>query len=310
MDSLRVTTGSRLHFGPMSWKSDGPNFGGLGLMIDQPETIVEVHRSDSFAVEGESQAAERIERMFTAWQSTFSCRARFRVIAAAPSHKGFGSGTQLLCAATAGLLQIAGLPVSHESLAAGSRRGERSAIGLHGFLSGGFLVDAGRFPGASPGALVSRLAFPDQWTVLLDRGCGTGVSGQSEHQAFQNLAPMPQETTNRLCNLALRAIAGGIAAGRFDAFAEGLTEYGCIAGQFFQAAQGGVFADSTWSDRCKSIQKVARCAVAQSSWGPTVAVITESRSDAEAIVAAYPDRVWQWVSSRNEPACIEAAATR
>src|SRR5207248_291616 len=46
-------------------------------------------------------------------------------------------------------------------------RGRRSALGIHGFAQGGFLVEAGKRSADGVAPLVARMAFPDAWRVLL-----------------------------------------------------------------------------------------------------------------------------------------------
>ena len=57
-------------------------------------------------------------------------------------------------------------------------RGERSAIGTHGFAQGGLLVEGGKAAGESVSPLVSRLELPADWALvlLIDRG-QRGLSG-------------------------------------------------------------------------------------------------------------------------------------
>lgn len=308
MDTISVTTGSRLHFGPLSWKSTvGPNFGGIGMMIDQPQTVVKAAAASEFSVTGPSEAVDKIEQLFSHWQQLTSIRAAIRVVKWADRHQGFGSGTQLACAATMAILSIeesedspSQMAINPARLAEWGDRGERSAIGLHGFLHGGFLADAGRCEQDRVGALAARHDFPSDWVILLDRCDGVGISGLPESAAFQSLAAMPEAITHRLSDLALRSIMYGLAARNFAVFAASLTEYGRIAGRFFQSVQGGEFADPSWNDRSHDLQAVATAAVVQSSWGPTVAVIAETDADAIAIQSAYPDRNWQKVAPQNE----------
>ena len=316
MDTISVTTGSRLHFGPLSWKATvGPNFGGIGMMIDQPRTVVEAAAASDFSVAGPSEAVDKIEQLFSHWRQLTPTRAAIRVAKWADRHQGFGSGTQLACAASIAILSLdqpkdlaTPTKIHPTSLAEWSNRGKRSAIGLHGFLRGGFLIDAGRFEHDRIGALAARHDFPNDWVVLLDRCDGTGIHGQPESVAFQALAAMPEDVTQRLSDLALRSVLYGLAARNFSVFAASLTEYGRTAGRFFQSIQGGEFADPSWNKRSYDLQTVAPAAVVQSSWGPTVAVIVKTNADAIAIQSAYPERNWQRVAPQNEGFRIERLA--
>src|SRR5690606_25545309 len=62
-----------------------------------------------------------------------------------PPHAGLGSGTQLgmACARALQLMSSTG-DFSAPRLATRVQRGRRSALGIHGFERGGFLVDGGK----------------------------------------------------------------------------------------------------------------------------------------------------------------------
>lgn len=304
MDTVIVETGSRLHFGPLAWRSKGRSFGGIGMMIDEPQTSVKAVAADRFSVDADAPATRRIEALLAHWEPSTSRRFAVRVSSAAPRHRGYGSGTQLACAVATAVLHEhdANGPTATE-LASWTDRGARSAIGIHGFCSGGFLVDAGK-DGGVLGSLAAREEFPSDWTILLDEGSGDGISGDRETAAFRDLAPMPERLTGRLCDLVLRGVLPGIADSDFESFASALTEYGWLAGEFFQPAQGGVFAGPSWETRCKAIRAEVPAAVVQSSWGPTVAVIVSNPDDAERVRAICPDRSFREVECRNTGATI------
>ena len=59
-------------------------------------------------------------------------------------------------------------------------RGERSAIGTHGFARGGLLVEGGKRAAGSVSRLIARLELPDAWrfVLLIDRE-RRGLSGRT-----------------------------------------------------------------------------------------------------------------------------------
>src|SRR5262249_41658067 len=87
---------------------------------------------------------------------------------AAPEHMGLGTGTQLALAIAAALARSSGLTdIKVTDLALPIGRGNRSSVGIHGFLQGGFLVAGGKRDADSVAPLVARAEFPAQWRIVL-----------------------------------------------------------------------------------------------------------------------------------------------
>jgi beta-RFAP synthase len=195
----------------------------------------------------------------------------------APEHAGLGTGTQLgLAVARALAVNWQRSDMNAVELARQIGRGRRSALGIHGFDRGGFLVDGGKGPDTVIAPLVARLEFPQTWhIVLVMRNGAQGLHGVLENRAFER-RPAKNQPTETLCRLVLLGILPALAEGDLPAFGEGLYEFNRQVGQMFRPLQSGTYADR----RCEEIvafvrrQKVA--AAGQSSWGPTVFAIAES----------------------------------
>ena len=105
--------------------------------------------------------------------------------------------------------------LSAEALAASVGRGRRSAVGTHGFLHGGLIVDAGKESGQSLGTLSERVAVPDDWRfVLVTTRAQRGLSGETEADAFARLPPVPGEVTQELWRLTEEEMLPAAEAGR------------------------------------------------------------------------------------------------
>ena len=174
-------------------------------------------------------------------------------------------------------------------LAVRAGRGERSAVGVHGFDGGGLIVEGGKLPGEAVSPLVTRLPFPADWAVLLFAPAGVGAwHGGAERQAFARLTgPGPAETEN-LCRLVLTGLLPAVASADFDAFGEAVYELNARAGDAFAAAQGGGTPARRrppwWPDSAASGCR----GVGQSSWGPTVFAVVR-REEAADVTGAMPD---------------------
>lgn len=199
---VQVTTGARLHFGLLSHHPvGGRRFGGAGLMIDSPGFQIEATRSDLDDVEvlldeGFSPREEFGLRLrATEFQAEYgkTCPESVRlpgtrivIHRAIPTHAGLGSGTQLAMAVAKALSVLADEgEVDPTELARRAGRGARSALGIHGFAQGGFLVDGGKAEGDNGiGVLAARAEFPHEWRFVVVTPLGTvGVSGEAEHKA-------------------------------------------------------------------------------------------------------------------------------
>ena len=166
------------------------------------------------------------------------------------------------------------------TLARRAGRGKRSAIGIHGFARGGFLVDGGKRSEDEIGRLVARAEFPDDWRWLLvapaDKS-GTGLSGQEEVQALEQLPRIPLSLTERLCRLALLEMLPAIGACRLRLVRRGPVRIRSIGGRLFSAGAGGPLRRSADGRPRRLASSGEGVGIAQTSWGPTIAVCCPTR---------------------------------
>ncbi len=186
-------------------------------------------------------------------------------------------------------------------------RGERSAIGTHGFARGGLLVEGGKRAADAVSPLVSRIELPEAWrfVLLIDRGL-RGLSGPQERSAFAELPQVPAEATARLCREVLVELLPAAAEGDFEAFAESVYRYGHESGLLFSQRQGGPFAAGLPTELIGWLRGQGIRGVGQSSWGPTVFALARDTADA-ARVAADAERHF---GDANLTAIVAAAANR
>jgi beta-RFAP synthase len=290
--TLTVSAPSRLHFGMFSFgRDDGPQFGGVGMMIDAPRTRLEATACDRFEVEGPQ--ADRVRNAVASMIESGIVgeppKRRIRVLETPPAHVGLGSGTQLALATAAlveRFLQIDRLAEEQRALAAG--RGARSAIGTHGFSRGGFLIEEGKRDLASVSPLLTRIETPADWRIALIIPCdGAGLSGDAERQAFASLPPVPPEITNMLRREAIEIMAPAIRDGRFDEFSRSVYRFGRTAGSCFAAAQGGPYCSAAVAQRAERIRSFGVLGVGQSSWGPALFAFFADQASADTFVEQF-----------------------
>lgn len=288
-----VYTGSRLHFGPLSHgAATGRYFGGVGAMIDDPGLALTVRHADRDEFQGPAQTARRASRILKSyrdapWGRRAAAGYAVQISESIPSHAGFGSGTQFSLALASALTTLdRRFGVDLRDLAMLTRRGVRSALGIHGFAQGGFLVEAGKESADAISPLVARFDFPVNWRWLLVTPTqAAGLYGDSEAEAFRTLPAMPETTTGRLCWMVLMRLLPALAEQRFETFSEALFEFGQAVGEYFAPVQGGVYADAEMANLAEKFRRDGLRGVGQTSWGPTLFALCESTAQARGITA-------------------------
>lgn len=327
--AVEITTGGRLHFGPLAaGHTSSRSFGGIGLMVQEPALEVCVHSDSRDQFSGPSELEGRVREVLQRLRKNVGeasggrqppeCSlpggVSVRIARSIPLHQGFGGGTQLALALAQAVLGER--PTSPEQLARWTGRGGRSAIGVHGFSRGGWLVDAGKPAGRELGTLVVREEFPSDWPILLwSRQGRKGLSGAAERAALERLPPMPAALTDRLAGIVLRELLPALAERAVLDFSRGLRAYGELVGRFFAPVQGGIYADPQAEEVIHWLERQGVVGVAQSSWGPTLAAILPEDAAAAAVARDWPftDGVLRVTRARNEGAqrrVLEGGAVR
>jgi beta-RFAP synthase len=292
---LTLRAPGRLHLGFLDPSATlGRAFGSLGLVIDGYETAIELRAAARDAVSADTPSAQAEIERATAYLERLrqhsGCHEplQLRLLDVLPAHAGFGSGTQLALAIGRAFAQWHGLELSSATLARWLGRGTRSGIGIAGFDDGGLLVDGGPSADGAPAPLLSRIALPTTWRIIVveDR-TQTGLSGSREREALAELAPMPQAVAAEICHQVLMRVLPGAACAEFASFAAGLTRVQQLLGEHFAPAQGGsAYTSSAVGQLVQWIGEATHGAVGQSSWGPTGFVILASQAEADAMVEA------------------------
>jgi beta-ribofuranosylaminobenzene 5'-phosphate synthase len=286
-------------------------------MIDNPRTILSAHQASADLVRSDGSTSKRVMEFLhhirTALPDHFQVPCEIDVKEIIPSHRGFGSGTQLGLAVALAAAIVANQPEpSLEELAYRTGRGLRSAIGIHGFRQGGFLVDGGRIESNKLGTLVTRVDFPLEWRfVLASPQQAIGLSGDAEQTAFARQTAMPRQLTGELCRIVLMEWLPSVIEADFARCGDAMFEYGKAVGEFFSPTQGGVFSHprmAVWADK---VQQRGVRGVAQTSWGPTLAALCSSDAMAKQLQSDFAeDSTWndcsfQVVSPLNRGALVQ-----
>lgn len=282
-----VESRARLHLGFLDISGSlGRRFGSLGLSIDAFTTRVRAEPCSRICADGaDAERALGYARRLAA-DLKIEGGVALTVESAIPRHLGLGSGTQLALAVGRAVAAVAQVNVSTRDVAALLQRGARSGIGIGAFDEGGFLIDSGVGEDGCVPPVTARLAFPEDWRVLLIMDArGQGLHGAREVEAFQHLPPFPRELAAQLCHLTLMQIMPGIEERRLQPVAEGIAELQRQVGDHFAPAQGGRFTSPAVADALHWIDSLGYPGIGQSSWGPTGFALLPGEQEAIEIVA-------------------------
>ena len=251
-------------------------------MIREPGISISVQPAENWSAEG--PLAERALAYARQFSMSLSSPLRFKLMvdACAPEHAGLGTGTQLGLAVARGLALACGLELDSVELARRVGRGKRSALGIHGFDRGGFLVEGGKGPHSTIAPLLAHLDFPEGWRIVLVLPRGEkGRCGLAEEQAFANVRG---GATDTLCRLVLLGMLPALVEVDLPAFGEALYEFNRRVGEAFAPIQGGIYAHARSQAIVDYVRGRKICGVGQSSWGPGLFAVVE-RDRAESLAA-------------------------
>jgi beta-ribofuranosylaminobenzene 5'-phosphate synthase len=282
---VEVSAASRLHFGMFSFGQSGVRqFGGAGAMVDPAALQLRVEPAERFYVEGplETRVETAVRRIAAGLALAELPACRIKVVKAPAEHAGLGTGTQLQLSLAAALNAFVGnAALDLPALVALAGRGARSAIGSHGFNRGGLLVDQGKLEDEDLSPLADRVELPEGWRFVLICPHGqAGLAGEREQQAFRELPPVPNATTEWLHGEVTEELLPAARAGQFERFGESLYRFNREAGSCFAPWQGGAFAGPNVSRLVDAIRQMGVRGTGQSSWGPTVFALVESQDEA------------------------------
>lgn len=284
-NSVRVSTGSRLHFGLIGWGSEhARQFGGVGVMVEPPWLTIEVTPAAQFSAHGPlaERAISVVQRLVRHWQLEALPACRLEVVAAPPEHAGLGTGTALALATASAMARFVRRDEpALEELALATGRSLRSAVGAHGFANGGLIFEDGKVAGDVLGRLQARVDLPSEWRFVLVRTSSPpGLAGNDERRAFELVPATPVQTATELRLLAAEVIIPAAQAQDFATFAGAVGEYNRLAGSLFAAVQQGVYASVEIAELVAALQQQGVHGAGQSSWGPTVFAITPDEAAA------------------------------
>ncbi len=287
-------------------------------MIDAPQTSVSLMSADRFSCADETASngdtADRVTQIAQRFANVYGMRdlpnLEITIRHRPPAHSGLGSGTQLAMAVSQSLAKFFGKTISDAELAKEiAGRGERSAVGIHGFFQGGLLFEnstddsAEQKPAINP--IASRYDVPTNWRVAIfrPRDWIATVSGDSEKERFVRTQTNSQSLLSRLITIAEQDLLPAVAAGDFNAFADAVQRFNRESGLLFEGVQGGPYNGPIITSLVETLASLGAVGIGQSSWGPSVFCWFENETEARALLNRVPNELADGfiTTARNTP---------
>ncbi len=328
---VSVTAPARLHFGLLELcPGEEHQFGGIGLMLESPVTQLRVQHAVTNS-ENEQDWYLRVRKAATRTIERLGLHRHnldWHLDASPGQHVGLGSGTQLAAAAASLTLafsnkdyapqckvnafspiqetilasvlwqSISGDMDSEQLLAESTSRGNRSNIGLHGFLHGGFIVDFGRCIESEISdqkkwaRKTDHYYVPTEWRlVLVTPHSSEPIFGQREADWIQDCGRVPNPDKEHMLGLIEDSIVPNLNTQGFAEASKSIFEYSVLAGNLFSPIQKGTYRDQTTADIVSAIRMLGVTAVGQSSWGPTVFALLENIDQANWLIDKLQSRL-------------------
>lgn len=316
-NKVSVTTSARLHMGFFDLNGGlGRRFGSIGVALQTPTISLTAFPEQTFSAEGvgANRAVQIAEQLAQDLKIKLGMHIKLdRVI---PEHAGLGSGTQLSLAVGMAMSRLNDLDLSVNQIAALTKRGMRSGVGLGTFAKGGLIVDGGRATNSEVPPVIARADFPEDWPILLifDQQ-HQGVHGAEEVSAFKNLPEFPAESSAILCRHVLMQALPAIVERDLKAFGEAIQALQAMTGDYFAPAQGGSrYTSPRVASALNLLKENGVYCFGQSSWGPTGFAVFENQTQADICLqqlrlkfAAEPALQFVLTAANNQASRIQAS---
>ncbi len=203
-------------------------YGGAGFCIGGPPLEIEAAPSAKTKVFGleqvDRQAGNDVENALKRLKVLLPhVNAAVSIRSVPPQHIGLGIKTTLLLGVLKAIDLATGAGLSVTALQTLSGRGGTSGIGVNGFFTGGFLVDAGhdhrRSTGFAPSAsriaftippVNCRLSIPQNWRFYLILLPGHRTTGQREKRFFESSTPISARDVLKTLSFVYHGVAPAV----------------------------------------------------------------------------------------------------
>lgn len=280
---LQLTAPSRLQFGIIDMRGEGRIHGSAGVAISYPRIRIRAKESSEVSVGGiRSSRAHDILRTLIK-ENNINSGVSIEFLEDIPEHSGFGSGTQLVLSLAAIVSKIFDLDFEAESVAVRFGRAQRSGIGVHAFLGGGFIVDGGHSPKKlnSVPPLIFRHPVPPDWIFVIGLpSIKINYFGEKEKHAFQKIEPPPSEVIADVARTVLLQMIPSIIEKDIEGFGDAMTSMDTKFGSYWIKIQGGIYSHPRIEEAVNFLHDNGAIGVGQSSWGPALYGLAQGETQA------------------------------
>lgn len=317
LSTVKVSGSARLHLGFLDLNgSIGRKFGSFGLAIDHFSTTAIVRAASNTSISAPQQhqvdkalsLLENFNQKFKESINVDACVA-LELIECIPEHAGFGSGTQFTLTVLTALAKFHQLNITTREIASLFSRGKRSGIGIATFDQGGFIVDGGNAPNNTVPPIIARHPFPDEWRIVLILDPHhQGIHGNQELNAFKTLPEFPQTSSQQICHITLMQLLPALVEKDLTKFGQAIADVQAMIGDHFAPAQGGRYTSENVEQLLLHAKSLGFNGIAQSSWGPTGCLFTESETQAGQLVEQLREFSQQHLPISTQPEFVVCQA--
>ncbi|WNY25711.1 beta-ribofuranosylaminobenzene 5'-phosphate synthase [Methanolapillus millepedarum] len=303
---FEITTPSRVHMTLIDMNGGfGRQDGSAGLTLLEGGIRLRAKKSDVISIAGfDKTCFGPGTELFDYIQKSISPLLKegdgieIHLLSDVKQHIGLGSGTQLALSAAMALNELYDLKKSVRELAALTKRGGTSGIGVHAFEKGGFIVDAGHktkdkngfVPSsrstAPPADLILRTEFPD-WDVIVAIPPDTGISGDTEKHFFQSVCPIPKVEAFEVSHVILMQMVPAIIEKDIASLGDAVDRLQKVGFKKHEVEIQPPEVKSLMED----FKKCGVYGAGVSSFGPAVYGFSENRKDSENIKSALLEKM-------------------
>ena len=283
---ITISTGARLHFGLLD---TAPPFGGIGVMIQQPQTRILVENSQQFDARG--SGAERAFDVAKRFQEHFALAelpsCSIQILERPEPHSGLGTGTQLNMAVAEAITLVVGKQADSGTVHRLADRGKRSAVGVHGYANGGLIFELPAENSSTLNPIQERIEIDDGWRIVLFRPRSIArelVCDENELNHFSAVRAGSGQKKDQLQALITEHIIPAAQTRNFDQFARSVEQYNHASGMMFASVQGGAYNGPEVTNLVDQLKHLGARGVGQSSWGPSVFAWFESAESAREFI--------------------------
>ena len=295
---IRIKSPSRLHFGQLDLNGNsGRIYGGSGVALKEPSTLIYMEKSSEFEVKGEKSAEIKnilwtfLEKIKDKGLINKKAGVLVKIEKLLPAHNGLGSGTQTALTLAEGINRLYKLNLNNKIIAEMiDRKHSRSAIGFGAFYKGGFIVDGGRPTKDKENdkylpPIIYQHQVPENWSfiIVLPVHKKDKMAGEKEIKTFKGLKQMQIEKSYENCHNLLLGMLPALQENDIKTFSENLNKIEDNVADYFSKVQGGRYTSDSAAQMIKLMEEEGVLARGQSSWGPALYGLVENKAKAENI---------------------------